>query len=155
MGVFSGYLISVSPTTIKYGRPIDLVIKWTVSTSSAWEVINGWAAKLEISLDGLEGEQIESNIFGYSTKVFNKMVNVGPDVMPSYNLSGYIIIKCYKGWPSTYYEVVYYEPITIVVEGVPDDNGLPDDEGEFPIVPIALAAGCLLVVTAAVTKKRK
>jgi len=153
MGVFSGDLISVSPTTIKYGRPIDLVAKWTVSTSSAWEVINGWWADIEITLDGMGGKADSGIIIGYSKKTFTHMINISPDVMPGYNIDGYATIKCYKGGFSSDYEVVYNQPITIRVEGIP--NGPEEEEEGFPIIPVALAAGCLLVITAAATKNKK
>jgi len=158
MGVFSGNLISISPTTIKLGLPVKLVVQYWAATSSWWEVINGWYARAEITLDGMEGETPTHYIIGKESRSFSDIINVGPDVMPGYDLNGYITIKCLKGDLSTDYEIVYNQPITIRVEEVPNGDGeLPngDEEGELPIIPIALAAGCLLVITAAATKNKK
>ncbi|HUV55827.1 MAG TPA: hypothetical protein VMV84_01210 [Dehalococcoidales bacterium] len=155
MGVFSGTLYSIVPTSIKVGLPIQLVVAYYVHTSSWWEVLNGWYARVEITLDGLGGVTPTHYIIGKEGRSFSDMITVGPDVMPGYDLNGFISIKCYKGDLSSDYEIVYYGPITIKVEGIPDDGEEPDEGKEFPIVAIALAAGALLVVTAAVTKKKK
>ena len=155
--IFSGELISLEPSTIKAGLPIELVAKYRASTSSWVEAFNGFISGVEITLDGMEGSAYTDIILG-SSHTISLVVVVGPGVMPNYNLTGYVIIKCGKGGWSPYYEVVYHEPITIKVfvpgDGEPPD-GEPPPEGKFPIIPIAIAVGILAVATAAITKKRK
>jgi len=155
MGVFSGELISVLPTTVKVGLPVSLVVKYWVATSSWLEVLNGWYTNVKITLNGMEGTTPTHWIIAKESKSFSDMVTVGPDVMPSHNLNGYVSIKCLKGDLSPDYEIVYYEPISIRAEGVPGDgDGVPPAEEKFPIIPFAAGVGGLLVVVAAVTRKR-
>jgi len=144
---FSGELISIKPSTIKAGLPVDLNVQFTVATSSFWEKINGWWCKITITLDGMEGSKISTYIFGSSKTLFYK-INVGPDVMPNYDLNGFVTILCSKGGFSSYQETVYDEPITIRVmtEGV---------LGGFPIIPVLVGAGGLLILAVALSQKRK
>ena len=85
--VLSGELISLKPTSIKAGLPISLIATYRVSTSSLWEVINGWSSKIILTLNGLEGSATAS-IFGYYRTIIHT-IDLGPDVMPSYDLNVY------------------------------------------------------------------
>ena len=143
--IFSGELISLTPSTIKAGLPINLVAKFSVATTSWWEKVNGWWAEIEIALDGMSGIVTSSVLYG-SSHTLSYRVAVGPDVMTGYNLDGFLTIKCFKGGFSGYTEIVYFEPITIQAGVIP--------EGTFPIIPVALAVGVGMVAIAAITKKR-
>ncbi len=162
--IFSGELLSLEPAEIKPGRPINLVAKWTVATSSPIEVITGWEAEFVIALDGLEGKSSAGvwDLIGFSRKTFTHMINVGPDVMPSYGLTGYATITCWKGGFSSYYEVVYNEPIVLASAingggngGNGGGNGGNGEEGEgkFPLIPVAIGVGVVAVAVAAVTRR--
>lgn len=150
---FSGELISINPTTIKAGLPINLVVTYKVTTNSPVEIINGWTARIELTLDGLEGAAETEYIFGWSRTV-KHTVNLGPDVMPGYDLNGYAKIICYKGGFSGYAEVVYYEPIVIHSSYVPDGGNGELPSGKFPIIPLAIAGGAIVVAAAFLTKKK-
>lgn len=148
--MYSGGVTSITPAAIKAGLPVNLIVSWWASTDDPLQVLFGWHAKIKIELDGLIGER-EFFVKLRSVQPFNNMkVVVGPDVMPDYNLNGYISVECRNGASAT----PYYEPITITSLGIPDGNGEPPDGGELPLIPIAIGAGVLLVALAAITKKR-
>ena len=153
--VLYGSLSSLTPTTIEPGKQIRLRALFHVGTTSWWEWHTGWEADIKISLNGMTGKVRTPYIYDYQ-KDFSYLIDIGPGVMPDYDLSGDVTITCYKGFLSGGQEIVFYEPILIKTP-IPDGDGNDDDgfPGEFPIVPVAIAAGVGIVALAAIMKKKK
>lgn len=141
--MYSGEVASITPNTIKAGMPIKLFATWWAGNDDAWQILNGWHAKIKVELNGLIGER-SFFILGRSIQPFyDTEILVGPGVMPKYDLSGYVSIECRNGVSST----PYYQPI-IIRTIVPSPPVPPDEEKEFPIIPVAIGIGILLVVAA-------
>lgn len=151
--MYSGAVTSITPAAIKAGLPIKQIIDWWAATDDPWQVIFGWHMKIKVELNGLIGEQ-SYHVIGRSVQPINDMeLLIEPDVMPNYDLSGYVSVECRDGVPTP--EIVYYQPITIKVLGGGDGGDGEPPSGELPLIPIALGAGVLLVAVAALTKRRK
>ncbi len=150
--IFAGEVISLDPAVIQPGQEIKLLTKWKVSTSSWWEANLGWFAEIEISLGGMSGKK-RSAMFYTPTREFSHLIDVGPDTMPSHDLTGDISITCYKGGFSSYSEVVFFEPIRIRIPSGSGGNGQEEVvEKKLPIIPIAIVAALGIVAIAAKTK---
>jgi hypothetical protein len=161
---FAGEIFFTAPQVIDAGSTISIRVAGQASTNDWVEAFNHWHYIVTVTLqNGMSASKkilvndivLENNY----VKEFDETFNF-PVLMPNYDITAEILIRCYVGQVS-YYEDVVEEEILIKTRGNSGGgggNGGGGGESETDLkkylIPAAVGAGALILLAIAIGGKK-
>lgn len=165
--VYSGNIVTVTPSSIQEGMPIAVTVAFKAATTSLVEKINGWWTGVEFNLIS-GGNNIKQTLDGsiaFGASV-SKSVAAYMGIMPGSDVTGTVRLLGYKGGFSMYYEVLDVWTIRIVSSKIsvpvptpienptplptpepePSPAPAPTDSKPFPWWVVAAGAAVILLL---------
>ena len=157
---FAGEIFFTAPRVIDAGSPISIRVAGQASTNDWVEAFNHWHYTVTVTLQNgmsaskkiLVNKAPENNY----VKEFDETFNFS-DLMPNYDITAEILIRCYVGQVS-YYEDVVEEEILIETRKNGGSGGSGGSGGEETdlkkyLIPAAVGAGALILLAIAFRRK--
>ena len=133
MGKYSGYIVSIEPSSVIVGDALAVRVKYHMETSSLVEKITGWASQVRISSDDLSPQKNDSPIHYGDSYDGVALFNFG--AMPAHHELLTVELRGYDAGFSFYGEVVDVK--TKYVTAIASPNPIPPPPIPIPIpVPV-------------------